>query len=374
MRYKKLAIVSDTAIYRDGDNHFGFGPVVREIEFIEHLFDEVVWIGYNRVDRIGDLSMQQISSPKIKIVLLKRVGGKGLRSVLNILIQYPVMLFVILKYIKNADVVHTRTPSHPAVITVLISFFLKNKIWWNKYAGDWKQSNPSIYYRFQRWLLKKAKHTKVTINGFWKSQPKHCYSFENPCLTMEDIVHGAQVAAEKVFSPPFTFCFVGRMSSVKGVSNIITSFREVPKEMINKIHLIGDGEEIEKYKEEAVYLGDKVVFHGFQNKTYVHDILTSVHFFLLPSSAEGFPKVVAEAACYGVIPVVSDVGSIAHYINKDNGFIWRINSESSSFEAVLSKALSTDQFELQIKSKEILNLAKLFTFDNYLKKLKANIL
>jgi glycosyltransferase involved in cell wall biosynthesis len=128
------------------------------------------------------------------------------------------------------------------------------------------------------------------------------------------------------------------------------------------------------YKEEAKELGDKAVFHGFLQKRELHEFMAESHFLLLPSKAEGFPKVVAEAACYGTIPIVSDVGSIAHYINELNGFLWEINNKKFNYESVMLNALYSNQTELQIKSQEVLKLAELFTFDNYLRKLETYFL
>jgi glycosyltransferase involved in cell wall biosynthesis len=256
----------------------------------------------------------------------------------------------------------------------LFSFFLPRKFtFWIKYAGDWGQINPPLSNRIQRfWLKKNWANCKVTINGFWNSQTNHCYSFENPCLTELDIENGVKIAENKVFDKPFNFCFVGRLDEVKGVSKIISSFKGIPLELINSINIIGDGKDIVNYKKDAAFLGDKIVFHGFQEKIFVHKIMETAHFFLLPSSAEGFPKVVAEAACYGVIPIVSDVGSISHYINSDNGFIW--NSKSNlSYESVFQKAVLTQKAELKEKSKKILFVAKLFTFENYKNKLEKFI-
>jgi glycosyltransferase involved in cell wall biosynthesis len=94
---------------------------------------------------------------------------------------------------------------------------------------------------------------------------------------------------------------------------------------------------------------------------------------LLPSASEGFPKVVAEAACYGTIPVVSNVGSIPHYITNENGFVWDINGKTT-FDEVLGCAIEKKEEELNEMSQKIVVLAKKFTFDNYIKKLKGMIL
>ncbi|MBC8883187.1 glycosyltransferase family 4 protein [Flavobacterium piscinae] len=248
-------------------------------------------------------------------------------------------------------------------------------MFWVKYAGDWGQIKPPLANRIQRyWLKKNWAKCKVTINGFWNNQPNHCYSFENPCLSEEDVSYGKTIALEKVFQKPYNFCFVGRVNDAKGVSDIISSFKNVPLDEIKNIHIIGDGDEIDKYKRDAEYLNGKIIFHGFQDKEYVHLILKSIHFFLLPSKAEGFPKVVAEAACYGGIPIVSNVGSIAHYINDQNGFVWNIKNKKCTYDKFFNIVLETDQDKLKLMSNNVVKLAEMFTFDNYLKKIEQHIL
>lgn len=372
---KKLTIITDTLMCKNELGSFSFGPVVRELEHVEHLFDEITWIGFAKSDNLVDLSMKKIDSKKIKIILLKNVGGKGVISFLFILLNYPIMFFVILKQILKSNIIHTRAPSHPALIAILISFFFKkNKLWWNKYAGDWGQIDTPLSYRFQRNILKLAKFSNVTINGFWPNQPQHCYSFENPCLTQNNITNGKIIAANKIFSRPYTFCFVGRFDDVKGVSVLLNALKKMPYEMIDKIHLIGDGQKMSKYITEAKDLGDKAIFHGFLQKKELHKFVASSHFLLLPSKAEGFPKVVAEAACYGTIPIVSNVGSISHYIDESNGYLWDINNKSVSFEDVFNGAIYAASNELKQKSTKILYLAELFTFDYYLNKLQKKVL
>lgn len=373
MRYKRIVVISDTALYKEANFYYGFGPVVRELQFIDDLFDEIIWIGFNRKQKIGDPSMLKIQSSKIKVVLLNEVGGKGIGALLKIVMNYPIMFFTILRHVLKSNIIHTRAPSHPAMIGVMLSFFFKNKIWWNKYAGNWAQENPPLSYGFQRWLLKKAKHTKVTINGFWPDQERHCYSFENPCLTLNDIEKGKSLAQEKNFGGDFVLTFVGRLEDEKGVARIIEALATVPLEKIRKVHFIGDGPKRELYEERASFLKDRVAFHGFLGKDAVHALLAESHFFLLPSTAsEGFPKVIAEAACYGTLPIVSEVGSISHYVNDENGYLW-FRKGQSSFGEILDKTLSSPTKDFKEKSLEVLSLAEKFTFMAYLEKLNTYI-
>ena len=366
--YKKLTIVSDTAIFCDKGKYFAFGPVVREVENFEYLFEEITWIGFNRLDKQNDLSMQEIKSKKINVVFLKNVGGKKVLSFLNIVFNYPAMLYIIIKHIYTADVVHTRAPSHPAFIAVIVSFFLRKKIWWNKFAGSWNSKTLPFFYKVQKNILIKAKHTKVTINGFWENQPQHCLSFENPCLTNNDLAAGKISSDNKKFEAPFIFTFVGRLESAKGVDRIIEALQSIPLDKIAQVHFIGDGEKTIFYKEKTTFLKDKIHYHGFLGKERVHQILAESHFLLLPSDSEGFPKVIAEAACYGAIPIVSNVGSIAHYINDSNGFVWDLNS-NKSYTSIVAKAINANSLELKKQSIKIQEVAQKFTFTNYLEKL-----
>ena len=248
MHFKKLTIVSDTALYEKEGRFYGFGPVVRELEEIDAYFDEITWIGFLRTDKIDDLSMQIIQSSKIKPVFLNNVGGTTVFSFLKIVTQYPQMIWTIYKHVKTADIVHTRAPSHPALIAGMMSFLFKKKIWWNKFAGNWAQINPPKSYGFQRWLFEKATHTNVTINGFWPNQLKHCYSFENPCLYANDIAIGAKIEMEKEFSGAFTFSFIGRLEDPKGVTRIIEALKKVPTEKIVFFFFVGDGTKKEEYR------------------------------------------------------------------------------------------------------------------------------
>lgn len=371
--YNKLTIVSDTAIYQKDGKHYAFGPVVREIESIEHLFDNITWIGFNRLDKRNDQSMLLVKSDKIKVVLLNKIGGKNLFSIFPILLQYPLMFFILFKNIYNAQVVHTRAPSHPAFIATVLSFFFKKKIWWHKFAGSWNTETLPFFYKFQRNILVHTKHSKITINGFWKNQPKHCYSFENPCLNLTDISRGKEIIKNKNFNDKFTLIFIGRLDESKGVDVIIDSLTKIDLNNIEKIHFIGNSDKLSFFKNKAEFLNDKVEFHGSVDNENVHLLLAKSHFLLLPSKSEGFPKVIAEAACYGTIPIVSNVGSISHYINESNGFLWSENSKIT-FDDAMNNAFNKEPSNLKKLSFELAILAEKFTFTNYVKKIKLEIL
>jgi glycosyltransferase involved in cell wall biosynthesis len=377
MKRKKLVVISHTEHYLDETGVLsGWGPTVNEINFLADSWEEVYHVGCLHTGNVPPSSSSYVHK-NIHFVPIPRYGGKRLWDKFLILFKIPQIIYQVVTTIQGASEVQLRLPTSMGLFLLpLFSFFIRRKFtFWVKYAGNWKQENPPLSYRMQRWWLKKnyAK-CKVTINGFWDDQPIHCLSFENPSLTIEDIEKGLEISEQKEFNPPFIFSFVGRLETPKGVDRILEALKNFSADQIAEVHFIGDGDKTDFYKEKASFLKEKVQFHGFLGKKGVHQVLAKSHFFLLPSTAsEGFPKVIAEAACYGTIPVVSNVSSIPHYINNINGFLWDTTS-FVAFDEVLCKAVHTDPKLLKVKSNSTIDFAKRFTFANYISKLKVGVL
>jgi hypothetical protein len=113
----------------------------------------------------------------------------------------PLILWKVQKSITGASHVQLRVPMGIGIF--LIPFFtFRNRskyIFWVKYANNWGSYHVPIGYRIQRWFLKKnILNSKVTINGTWPNQPRQCISFENPCLTENQISEGNKIIQSKI--------------------------------------------------------------------------------------------------------------------------------------------------------------------------------
>lgn len=369
-----LLIVSDTMMIQTSKGIIAFEPVVRELENFTELFDKITWIGFGYPIEEKTYSVRKAGNSNIRYVMLPRVGGDDLASKIKVYFKMPYTLFIILLHLKGHEVVHTRGPSMPAFLAILVSFFVRSKIYWHKFAGNWGQESPPRSYGLQRTLLKRATHTHVTVNGKWPDQEAHVLSFENPCITDEEFDVAKVVANKKDFSEKMNFCFVGRMEDPKGVQRILDAFKKMEGyEKINTLHFIGGGEKISFYKRQAEKIGHKIIFHGFLPRNEIDTIYKESHFLLLPSTAsEGFPKVIAEAAAYGCIPIVSDVSSIPQYIHdENNGFIW---NKSMKLENLITKVLTTNSKELKNISNKSVEIAQKFTYEYYNHRIKEEIL
>ena len=266
--------------------------MVREIEHFAHLFSSITWIAFKYPDKTSRGNLREVHGVKINYVLLSAIGGKGLFQRLKIVLVYFRLLVCVPLNINKVDVIHTRGPSHPALVTILYSIIgYKKKIFWHKYAGNWIRKEDPLSYKINKYLLAKARRTKVTINGQWPDQPDHMMTFENPCLTEQERFEGEEVLRAKKYDGILDFVFVGHLTENKGVGRIIEAFQQLKDESkIGILHFVGDSLEHDLYEKLAKAAGIKCTFYGFLSRPDVIEILSKSHVLLLPSDSEGFSK------------------------------------------------------------------------------------
>lgn len=373
----KLAIISHTEHYIDSDGQItGWGPTVREINHLSPHFEKIYHVACLHKGAPPPSSIKY-SSANIEFVPIPPSGGNNLISKLSVLLTMPEVIRSVSKVISKVDYFQLRLPAgFGNYLLPWLKIFRPKAKFWVKYAGNWAQKDPPLSYAFQRWFLKNNfLNCKVTINGRWPNQPPHVLSFENPCLTEEERAEGGKIVKSKNYEGKLDFVFVGQLTESKGVGRIIEAFRQLKDESrVGMLHMVGDGPERGRYEKLAREAGINCMFYGFFPREEVNRVLASAHVLLLPSESEGFPKVVAEGANYGCIPVVSGISSIPHYIEDNhNGFI--ISSiDSSGIISVIRKLLSLkgyDLFEIASKSHDSVQT---FTYSHYNHRIKTEIL
>ena len=226
-------------------------------------------------------------------------------------------------------------------------------------------------------MLRHQKRT-VTINGQWDTQPQHSLTFENPCLTEQDVTDGVQFIAQRNLPEQWTFCYAGRLEDEKGVGRIIGAFSALSaaeKLKVKAVHLVGNGADLERYKLLAASSGVSIIFHGFLSRNAVFEVYKQSDVFIMPTTAsEGFPKVIAEAMNFGCMPMVSDVSAITQYVKPNiNGFV--IDPVTVADTAVVIRTLmdldvTTYRTYLQAMKAMVFK----FTFEHYNRRIQQDIL
>ncbi len=370
----RLAVISHTEHYKSADGSVvGWGPTVSELNHLASHFDEIIHLAVLHKESPPPSALPY-SAKNIRFVPIPKQGGKSIWNKLGIVFKIPKTIAIISKVLKEVDVFQLRVPTGMGVYLIPYFTLLVRKKGWFKYAGNWNQSNPPMGYALQRWFLKNQYRT-VTINGTWNTQPKHCMTFENPCLTAEERSIGKKLLTEKSYVAPFNFLFVGRLEDEKGVQRILDAFAESAKNgWYEKIHFVGDGPNRFFYEEFAKENDLKVQFHGFLDRQAVFNLYKKCSFLLLPSSAsEGFPKVIAEAMNFGCVPIVSNISSIGQYVHEENGYILSSPTKEEVLKVLAALGQSSPQSILD-KAKNGHEAISRFTFEFYNRRIVQEII
>jgi glycosyltransferase involved in cell wall biosynthesis len=371
----KLVVISHTEHFQKGNQIVGFGPTVREINFIANHFEKVVHVAlfFKGVEASGNAIAY--TEENIQFVPLVPAGGQGLKNKIDIIRSIPQNLKIVHNAIKDADWVQLRLP-HNIGLYLLPYFWIKSKPnRWVKYAGNWADPKPPLAYRIQRWMLKKNCHSgKVTVNGVWPEQPKHILSFENPSLTSDEMAVARDFALKKNFDVKLKLLFAGRMDAQKGAGIILDAINKLDTSelLFDELVFAGDGKDYETLKQQATGIKLKCTFTGMLTRKQLNEYYAKAHLFIFPSSSEGFPKVVAEAAAFGCIPICSDVSALKQYFQ--DGVSAKILKQTTVEELLNCLKNLNNPNELKRISMEALNVAMLFSYERYIARVKTEIL
>ena len=107
-------------------------------------------------------------------------------------------------------------------------------------------------------------------------------------------------------------------------------------------------------------------FAGILSRNDLNQVYAESHIILHPSRSEGFPKVLAEAAAFGCVPVVSNLPGIDKIIqNNVNGIIL----ENLHIEKIVGRLLVvwSSNRKMRKMACEAHHWSKQFSYDYFLK-------
>lgn len=374
---KSLLIISDTPVIVKEGVFYVFEPTLNEIEGISSMFSNIVWRTYLRGGTVSG-NLREIQAPSIKIQPLNfRRGGNTFLKKIRVLITTPIQFYLIVRNILNADVVHTRGPSVPALLTIIYSFFDSSRTYWHKYAGNWVEPNSPLAYKFQRWLLNKLNKPNVviTINGHWPGLHTGFRTYENPCINESVLAENLRNGNVREYDTKLKVCFVGSLDENKGAIRLAKVLLDPEfSQSVEGVWFIGDGEQ----KDLLVDISRRshIPFNicGFMSRRQIfEEIYSQCHILILPSESEGFPKVVAEAAAHFCIPVVTGMSSLDQYINSGvNGYLLPDASEESIKQAL--RIIISNQNSLKRVAQKAFELSRQFTYERFRDRINVEIL
>ncbi|AUP78166.1 glycosyltransferase family 4 protein [Flavivirga eckloniae] len=307
----RFLIISHALHKQLGNSLYAYAPYVREMNLWLNHVDEVEVIAPEFKHSITNLEMAY-TREDIIFNTIPSIAFTSVIKSLNSIIKIPVILISIFKACRKADHIHLRCPGNIALLGCLIQIFFPKKTKTAKYAGNWDpNSKQPLSYRFQKLILSNtflSKNIKVLVYGAWKNQSKNIKAFFTASFSEDDVV----TPLKRDYNNEIRFVFIG--SLVKG-KNPLLAIKIVEAIQENKkavLELYGDGilkDELQQYIADN-NLEATIHLKGSQTKEVIQEVLKTSHFLILPSKSEGWPKAVAEAMFFGVIPIATKISCV----------------------------------------------------------------
>ena len=167
--------------------------------------------------------------------------------------------------------------------------------------------------------------------------------------------------------------YLGRIEPNKGMDYLLEAMRILKEEgRAFTLHFAGVEQGKNGYIERfQSLLGERFIYEGVVSGDQKTNLFKRCHVFVLPSFYEGLPISLLETMSYGLVPVVTDVGSIGEYVkDEENGLLLKVKDSQSIVEAI--DKLGSDGKLLQRLSKNARQtISERFNPADYIKKLNS---
>ena len=188
-----------------------------------------------------------------------------------------------------------------------------------------------------------------------------------------EVLNQRKARLEPAKHPSLTLGYLGRIEPNKGMTELLDALKKLKAEGVRfKVRFAGkeqtEGEYLPKFKEA---LGDDFEYCGLVSGESKREFLDSLDVFVMPTYFEGLPMSLLETMGYGVVPVVTQVGSIPTVVKDgENGLFVKVKDVQSIVEAV--RRLDQDRNLLARLSEKAENTIKEnFSATRYVERLNA---
>lgn len=351
-----------------GNKCLSYAPYVREMN---------LWIRYvNQVEIVAPLIKGDISNIDLAYehdnLKFSKIPSIALTSIITIIVsgfKLPKIIYSLFTACYRADHIHLRCPGNIGLLGCFVQFFFPKKLKTAKYAGNWDfKSKQPISYKLQKRILSSTfltKNCKVLVYGKWENQTKNIKPFFTASFHETEKVKNEL----RDYSKALNFIFIG--SLVKGkrplmAIKIVEGLKNQKKDV--KLNIYGEGilrTDIENYI-QSNNLEGIVILHGNQKKEAIKKVLRTSHFLLLLSKSEGWPKAIAEAMFFGVVPISTSISCVPYMLDNGNrGILVKPN-----ISEVIKKIDSITNDEYIKMSNNAISWSQYYTLDKFEEEVK----
>ena len=167
-----------------------------------------------------------------------------------------------------------------------------------------------------------------------KFHAKHVVSLPN-CIDLKE--DKAFERNKREDSKPLTLGYLGRIAKTKGMDYLLQACEMLKEHNIPfNLKLAGAEEIAGQYLPLfSKMLGNQFFFSGIVSGESKNAFLQSLDVLMMPTFFEGLPMSLLECMSYGVVPVITPVGSIPTVVtNQQNGIFIKVKDAQSIVDAI----------------------------------------
>lgn len=301
---------------------------------------------------------------------------RGIKWFLKILKNY-FKWFYLMATVKD-KLIHFNLPlDKRAVIRdcpmLIISKFFGVKLVIHIHGGAYLQNDEIP--KWANYLINKTfsgKNPKIVLGKSEKEYLDHDFKCKNVFVLPNSLNLDKASQFNRVYkeNEELKILYLGRIRSDKGMGFILSAFK-ILKEVYHfkfKFYIAGKGRDeklyINRFKD---LLGDDFIFKGVIFGDKKVELLKECNVFILPSFFEGLPMALLESMSFGLVPIVTSVGSIKFVIqDKLNGLVVAKKSATDIVDAVLTlNSAPSLRKELSVNTRKTIFTD--FTSEKYIK-------
>lgn len=349
---EKLLVVSHVVHYLHDGALSAYGPYAREIDIWADLFPEILIASPCR-EAAPPPDAIRFTRKNIRIVPQRETGGDDWRAKVHQALMLPAHAFSLSKAMREADAVHVRCPGNLGLMGALLAPLFSRRLvakyagQWNGYAGEpWTVKLQRAVLRSRWW------RGPVTVYGSWPEQPSHVIPFFTSMMDTAQVERAIDIAGKKRLATPLRVLFSGRLVSAKRVNALLDGVSTALKKGVQlETVIVGDGPDREQLEQRARNLGvgEQVKFTGALPFDAALEWYEWAHCLVLPSRhSEGWPKVVAEAMCYGLLCIAVEHGQVPAMLD-GRGILLPQGTGEEIADALQNIAAHSEKFQVMMR-------------------------
>lgn len=250
--------------------------------------------------------------------------------------QIVLICSFIRKLYKNRDarIVHINIPLSELSIFINLILVILSKLFWKKVIVHFRGGALSLnnhISKMQKYVigLNIAFSDRIIVLGL-KEHEFICDFFKVEDATKISILpNSVDVPTHltgnedhrQVNGSVLKIIYIGRLDKNKGIKEILLALRSLDSRIKYHFYVAGAGPDYKTFVTEChEKLGENFTYVGILDHITKILFFQAADIFLLPSYFEGLPNALLEAMAYGVVPIVTPVGSIPEVVvNEKNG-------------------------------------------------------